>query len=326
MKAVFDLEELPRPIYESIIDPDYSLGINKFLTETSIDDDGFRESFEKRVDAVAFGELSIRDFVAEFSVLLGVNPSSDFNPLISLIFEIFSEEAYQALLQFDVNKSENGDQNIFSVESYVKDKNTADLKSELERDPELVQAKLLEALNSFDLLINEKGIIASEVEKYLKGETLAKDLAPHLAAMLDRPMSYITKIVDSLNKTIFDRIKKQIAEEGVLDISAASDYLVENSSIKTNQSYAAHKTVDDVAEEAEENMTFIPKTVSYALSQQKREDVNSHLLSPGGTPSGTSLLSDDVSKEQLEKASVANIPTSTPEKKYVVDPYRESLD
>lgn len=326
MKAVFDLEELPRPIYESIIDPDYSLGINKFLTETSIDDDGFRESFEKRVDAVAFGELSIRDFVAEFSVLLGVNPSSDFNPLISLIFEIFSEEAYQALLQFDVNKSENGDQNIFSVESYVKDKNAADLKSELERDPDLVQAKLLEALNSFDLLINEKGIIASEVEKYLKGETLAKDLAPHLAAMLDRPMSYITKIVDSLNKTIFDPIKKQIAEEGVLDISAASDYLVENSSIKTNQSYAVHKTVDDVAEEAEETMTFIPKTVSYALSQQKREDVNSHLLSPGGTPSGTSLLSDDVSKEQLEKASVANIPAQAPEKKYVIDPYRESLD
>lgn len=325
MKAVFELEDLPRPIYESIIDPNYSLGIKKFIADTSVTDDGFKDYFEAKVDAVAFGELSIRDFVAEFSTLLGVEPTSDFNPLISLIFEIFTEEAYQALLEFDVNKTKDGGDPIFSKTNEPFQKEITVKELGLERDPEIVQSKLLEALNSFDLLINEKGIIASEVEKYLRGETLAKDLAPHLAAMLDRPMSYITKIVDSLNKTIFDPIKKQIAEEGVLDISDANDYLVEGASIKS-QPYVAHKTIDDVAEDAEGNMSFIPKTVSYALSQQKREDVNSHLLSPGGTPSGTSLLSDDVSKEQIEKAAIAQPVSSTPEKKYVVDPYRESVD
>lgn len=328
MKAVFEIEELPKSIYESITDPDYSLGIKKFLDELLLTDETLRDYFETKMNAVAFGELSIRDFVAEFSNLLGVDPSNDFNPLISLIFEVFTEEAYQSLLEFDVNKTKDGADPLFSTRtnSPQKELRLSEVEVELERNPQIVQSKLLEALDSFDLLINEKGIVANEVEKYLRGETLARDLAPHLTAMLDRPVSYVTKIVESLDEKIFKPIQKQIAEQGTLDISDAYDYSVEGVTIKnTEKVNVSSKNIDAITDKVVQEVSFLPKNLPQALSQQKKDTILSDLLTQGGTPSGTSLLSQDVSREQLEKSMATN-ETPKIEKKYTIDPYREILE
>ena len=57
----------------------------------------------------------------------------------------------------------------------------------------------------------------------------------------------------------------------------------------------------------------------------KKDELATELRAQGGTPNGTSLLSQEIQKEQKE-IPVGNIPKQTQEtvsKKYTIDPYRE---
>ncbi len=191
--------------------------------------------------------------------------------------------------------------------------------TEIARDPQIVQAKLLQVLEQFNLHIDEKGIVAHEVERYLKGEVLSRDLVPHLTAMLDKPLSEVQAIITALNTEIFKPIQKQIAEEGTLDISYDDDATLQNILVSKKNGSVVPKTKPLIS--------FLPKEAR--VSEEKRADVLSDLRTQGGTPTGTSLLSQEVQKEDWKtapKTAQKEIDIMLPNTKtYTVDPYREIL-
>lgn len=191
--------------------------------------------------------------------------------------------------------------------------------TEIARDPQIVQTKLLQVLEHFNLHVDEKGIVAHEVERYLKGEVLSRDLVPHLTAMLDKPLSEVQVIITALNTEIFKPIQKQIAEEGTLDISYDDDATLQNILVPKKNGSIVPKTKPLIS--------FLPKEAR--VSEEKRADVLSDLRTQGGTPTGTSLLSQEVQKEDWKTAPKAvqkEIDIMLPNTKtYTVDPYREIL-
>ncbi len=190
---------------------------------------------------------------------------------------------------------------------------------EITRDPQMVQTKLLQVLERFNLHVDEKGVVAHEVERYLKGEVLSRDLAPHLTAMLDKPFSEVQAIITALNTEIFKPIQKQIAEEGTVDISYDNDAALQNILVS--------KKKGNVPFETKPLISFLPK--ESRVSEEKRADVLSDLRTQGGTPAGTSLLSQEVQKEDwknVPKTAQKEIDVMLPgTKTYTVDPYREIL-
>lgn len=191
--------------------------------------------------------------------------------------------------------------------------------AEVVHNSQMVQIKLLQILEQFNLHVDEKGIVAHEVERYLKGEVLSRDLVPHLTAMLDKPLSEVQAIITALNTEIFKPIQKQIAEEGTIDISYDNDAALQNILISKNKGVVALKTKPLIS--------FLPKEAR--VSEEKRADVLSDLRAQGGTPTGTSLLSQEVQKEDWEttpKTAQKEIDIMLPNTKtYTVDPYREIL-
>jgi hypothetical protein len=187
------------------------------------------------------------------------------------------------------------------------------------RDPAVVQTKLLQVLEQFNLHVDEKGIVAHEVERYLKGEVLSRDLVPHLTAMLDKPLSEVQAIITALNTEIFKPIQKQIAEEGTIDISYDNDAALQNILVS--------KKNGSIASKAKPLISFLPK--ESRVSEEKRADVLSDLRTQGGTPTGTSLLSQEVQKEDWKttpKTAQKEIDVMLPNTKtYTVDPYRDIL-
>ncbi len=200
---------------------------------------------------------------------------------------------------------------------------------ELPRDPEVVQSKLLQVLAPFNLHVDESGIVAHEVERYLKGEILSRDLVPHLSAMLDKPLSEINTLVAALNEQIFKPIQKQLAEEGTLDISYDDDrslqnFLVVSKNKPSEVTPEIPKKVD--VRDVLQQISFIPKEVLKNVSKQQKDDIVSDLRAQGGTPSGASLLSQEIQKEQFvqpkkpqKDAEIVGMP------KYTIDPYRENI-
>lgn len=190
----------------------------------------------------------------------------------------------------------------------------------LSRDSQVVQTKLLQVLERFNLHVDEKGVVAHEVERYLKGEVLSRDLVPHLSAMLDKPLSDINSIVVALNAEIFKPLQKQIAEEGMLDISYDDDAQLQNFLVPKKKDSSAPS-------ETKTMISFLPKGLG--VSQEQKDAILSDLRTHGGTPTGTSLLSQEIEKVESDAL------TKTPEKEidvmfkatktYTVDPYREIL-
>lgn len=197
--------------------------------------------------------------------------------------------------------------------------NQKNADTEITRDPQIVQTKLLQVLERFNLHVDEKGIVAHEVERYLKGEVLSRDLIPHLTAMLDKPLSEVQVIVTALNTEIFKPIQKQIAEEGTIDISYDDDAALQNILVSKKKGATTPETKPLIS--------FLPKEAR--VSEEKRADVLSDLRTQGGTPTGTSLLSQEVQKEDWEtgpKTAQKEIDVMLPgTKTYTVDPYREIL-
>jgi hypothetical protein len=335
MKAVSDIETLPKNIYETVISPSYSLDIQSFLRNENITDATLREYFERKLNSVAFGELSVANFVTEFSNLFEIQTEDESNPLFAFIFEIFNEDAVLELSQYDVNITKDSARLLFEPYRDMHKNISIEEKEEITiaRKPEIVQSRLLQVLEGFNLHVDEKGVVAHEVERYLKGDILAKDLVPHLTAMLDKPLSEIHAIVTALNIKIFKPIQKQIAEEGTLDISYDNDESLEkflvhkknalNSNQNNSPSYT--KKVDFAT------ISFLPKKITKDISQQEKDSIVSNLKVQGGTPNGTSLFSQETPKntftlsEPSARSEDIDVMPKAKKETYTIDPYRESF-
>ena len=248
----------------------------------------------------SFNEIEIEEFFNEF-------------------LDILDEEGLVEIEKYDSNNERPPVEQLLETT-----KGNSLGNNELERNPQAVQAKLLQVLAPFNLHVDEEGIVAHEVERYLRGEVLAKDLVPHLSALLDKPLSEINALVESLNESIFKPIQKQIAEEGTLDISYDDDASLKNLLVIPKRKGSA-PSAEDIRKKIQ-GISFIPKEVLKNVSRQERDAVAFDLRAQGGTPSGTSLLSQEILEEQLEKSiatpskkEIASIP------KYTIDPYRENI-
>lgn len=332
MKAALDIETLPKNIYETVTSPSYSLDIQNFIRDENITDPILTEYFEKKVNSVAFGELSVTDFVNELSNLFEINGADESSPLLAFIFEIFNEDAIIELSQYDVNVTKNSTHLLFEPN---KEKNVPPTQKDptIARNPEIVHSKLLQVLETFNLHIDEKGVIAHEVERYLKGEVLSKDLVPHLTAMLDKPLSEVNAIVAALNFEIFKPIQKQIAEEGTLDISYDKDTSLQNFLVQKKGILASNQknSSSDTKKIDLNNISFLPKKVIRDISQQEKEIIVSNLRAQGGTPSGASLFSQETQKDtftltppSLQSKDIDVMPKAKKET-YTIDPYRENF-
>ncbi|MFZ2151602.1 MAG: hypothetical protein WAV09_00655 [Minisyncoccia bacterium] len=325
MKEIIGIEQLHPKIYETIIDPTFSVSIERFCDSHSVSDKTLRAFIETKITNVAFGSVSLGDCVFEISNVLELDLKDEGNDVFTLILDLYDEDTISEILQYEVNQNSETTREIFNIESAQKIAPTTPQKNqELERNPQAVQAKLLQVLTPFNLHVDEEGIVAHEVERYLRGEVLAKDLVPHLSALLDKPLSEINALIESLNESIFKPIQKQIAEEGTLDISYDDDASLQNILVVSKKKGLAPSAED--TRKKIQSISFIPKEVLKNVSRQEKDAVAFDLRAQGGTPSGTSLLSQEILEEQLEKSiatpskkEIASIP------KYTIDPYRENI-
>lgn len=334
MKAVLDVEALPKEIRETLTSPSYSLDIKSFLQNQNITDTTLTEYFETKVNKIAFGELSVNDFITEFSNLFEISATDESNPLLAFIFEVFNEDAVAELSQYDVNITKSSTHLLFEPSNKkTYSKPVENEERTIARNPEIVQSKLLQVLETFNLHVDEKGIVAHEVERYLKGDILSKDLIPHLTAMLDKPLSEINELVSTLNTQIFKPIQKQIAEEGTLDISYDNDPSLQNFLVQKKTSENSYKTnLNPKAEKIDlKSISFLPKKITKEISQQEKDAVVSDLRTQGGTPNGTSLFSQEKPTDALtlkiqpvQSKSIDVMPKIKKET-YTIDPYRESF-
>jgi len=330
MKEIEDVEQLQPKIYETVVDPAFSVSIGKFCDIHSVSDKSLRSFIETKVTDTAFGSISIGDCIYEISNVLELELKDEENDVFTLILDLYNDDTLSEILQYDVNQNSETTRKLFNIRSQQKTiLVSTENKRELPRDPEVVQSKLLQVLAPFNLHVDESGIVAHEVERYLKGEILSRDLAPHLSAMLDKPLSEINTLVASLNEQIFKPIQRQIAEEGTLDISYDDDRSLQNFLVVSkNKTPEAAPTVSKKVDVRDTlgQISFLPKEVMKNVSQQQKDDVVSDLRAQGGTPSGASLLSQEVAKEQFthpkrsqKVVDIVGMP------KYTIDPYRENI-
>lgn len=326
MKTILNFEDLPPQLQETLTDPVFSVSISNFCNKHSVSDKALRTFIESKITDLAFGSLSIDSCISEISKVLEIEINDENNDIFTLILDLYNDENIAEILKYDVNQNSLETRSLFDIDqdrNYIPEKQTPTV--ELARNPEVVQSKLLQTLESFNLHVDEKGIVAHEVERYLKGEILSRDLVPHLTAMLDKPLSEINAIVSALNTQIFKPIQKQIAEEGTLDISYDDDLGLKNFLIQ-KKGFGSSSPVTQKGKKVDiKKISFLPKEVLKTISQQKKDELVIDLRSQGGTPSGASLLSQEIQKEQKESfiSKALQQPQETISKKYAIDPYRE---
>lgn len=313
-------EKLRQPLQDFLTDPRSSVFVVNFLKLRKKDTQDKIAKVSSLINQCIYGEISTEEMMLEIGTFCDLNETESSRFFLEFL-EILGEEGLEELDKYPVNQE--GGQMIDVLEQIPPSTNYQ--QNTLPRNPEVVQSKLLQALDSFNLHVDEKGIVAYEVERYLKGEVLSRDLAPHLTAMLDKPLSEINAIISALNTQIFKPIQKQIAEEGTIDISYDEDptlknFLVQKKGFGSTTSVTQNEKKVDI-----KKISFLPKEVLKTISQQKKDELATELRAQGGTPNGTSLLSQEIQKEQKE-IPVGNIPKQTQEtvsKKYTIDPYRE---
>lgn len=314
------LENLPQPLQDFFTDPRSSVFVVNFLKLRKKDTQERITKVTNLINQCIYGEISTEDMMVEIETFCDLN-EADSSKFFQEFLEILSEEGLDELDKYPINKEG------FQIQDALKEAPTVvveQLKT-IARNPEIVQSKLLQALESFNLHIDEKGIVAHEVERYLNGEILSRDLVPHLSAMLDKPLSEINAIVNSLNTEIFKPIQKQIAEEGTLDISYDDDRTLQNFLVQKKGFGSTSPTTQNGKKVDVKKISFLPKEILKTISQQKKDDLAVDLRTQGGAPNGTSLLSQEIQKEQEKKPllSVSKQAQETITKKYTLDPYRE---
>lgn len=316
MKEIVDFDLLPQKIQESLTDPLFEMAINIFLDTRSISEPAIRTFVKEKIIDVAFGSISIKECIIELSTVLGIEITSTKNDVLGLIVKIFDEETLDTIFSYEVNREEQ-------APAIVVTEKKEQAQKTLDRDPERVQSSLLNVLQKFNLHIDEQGIIAHEVERYLKGEILSKDLGPHMSALLDKPLSEINEIITALNQEIFKPIQKQIAEDGVLDISN-TDTDLDEYIIKPKKGFSQITNVENKLQTPKiqtASFSFIPEGLRVQKKPEVQEKIVSDLQTYGGTPLGTSLQSQEILDEQIEKK--LGIVAKKPSKTYTIDPYRE---
>lgn len=310
-------EKLRQPLQDFLTDPRSSVFVVNFLKLRKKDTSDKITKISDLINQCIYGEISTEEMMLEIGTFCDLNDAESSRFFLEFL-EILGEEGLEELDKYPVNQE--GGQMVDVLE---KSPTTTNYQQNiLPRNPEVVQSKLLQALDSFNLHVDEKGIVAYEVERYLKGEILSRDLVPHLTAMLDKPLSEINAIVNALNTQIFKPIQKQIAEEGTLDISYDNDPSLQNF-LLTQKKGSNGKTI--ISKKLPlDTISFIPTDLSGAISHKEKDVVFSDLRAQGGTPSGTSLLSQEIANERMENSPETKKGGSVGlVKKYVVDPYRE---
>lgn len=115
---------------------------------------------------------------------------------------------------------------------------------------------------------------------------------------------------------IFVPLKKQIVEEKAHDLHASDEALT-----------AA--LLGKPIKKANTPLSFVPQDLLRTIEQKRKEEIFSDLRSVGGTPSGASLLSQEIKKEQKIDTNKDTQDMSSiqimPKKSYSVDPYREIM-
>ena len=307
-------EKLRQPLQDFLTDPRSSVFVVNFLKLRKKDTSDKIAKVSNLINQCIYGEISTEEMMTDIGTFCNLNDAESSRFFLEFL-EILGEDGLEELDKYPVNQE--GGQMIDVLEKPPVTTNYQ--QNTLPRNPEVVQSKLLQALDSFNLHVDEKGIVAHEVERYLKGEVLSRDLVPHLTAMLDKPLSEVQAIITALNTEIFKPIQKQIAEEGTLDISYDDDATLQNILVPKKNGSIVPKTKPLIS--------FLPKEAR--VSEEKRADVLSDLRAQGGTPAGTSLLSQEVQKEDRKtapKAAQKEIDIMLPNTKtYTVDPYREIL-
>lgn len=313
-------EKLRQPLQDFLTDPRSSVFVVNFLKLRKKDTQDKIAKVSSLINQCIYGEISTEEMMLEIGTFCDLNETESSRFFLEFL-EILGEEGLEELDKYPVNQE--GGQMIDVLEQIPPSTNYQ--QNTLPRNPEVVQSKLLQTLESFNLHVDEKGIVAHEVERYLKGEILSRDLVPHLTAMLDKPLSEINAIVSALNTQIFKPIQKQIAEEGTLDISYDDDLELKNFLIQ-KKGFGSSSPVTQREKKVDiKKISFLPKEVLKTISQQKKDELVIDLRSQGGTPSGASLLSQEIQKEQKESfiSKAPQQPQETISKKYAIDPYRE---
>lgn len=325
---ITSFEDLPETLQDFVSKPHLGIFVAEFLKSRNKNTPGLEAQVMHYIEDCTYGTISMEEMLSQIKTLCFFS-EFDIDTFFQDLLEILGEEGLEELEKYEFNSE--GLPVDKALERPVIKSETSQPKESLPRDPRIVQSKLLQTLDSFNLHVDEKGIVAHEVERYLKGEILSRDLVPHLTAMLDKPLSEIKAIVNALNIDIFKPIQRQIAEEGTIDISYDNDASLQNFLVTKK---GASDAIKDLAQRTKKDLTkisFLPKQLPKEVSQQEKDILLSELRTQGGTPNGTSLFSQETPKESffLQKDSTSktiDIMPKTKSQSYTIDPYRENIE
>jgi len=288
--------------------------IEEFLRTRGITDTAIPGHLSTILDKICLEDISLSDGIYNVGTILS-EKNPDLDAASEFILTILSDnilpiiESYPLNLGKLLSNEKSTKTNMSSARSFVQ--NTVNNASETKLDTRPVSERLFDALEPFNLHVDAQAIVAKEVERYMRGETTAKDVGAYIAAHLDMPFSEVGKIIESLNTHIFVPLKKRIAEEKVLDLHDSNDELTR---VLLGQSV---KKLGP--------LTFVPQALTKTISQQKKESIFSDLRRVGGTPSGASLLSQEVVEEQRVRPQQEKTLEIIPKKSYTIDPYKEII-
>lgn len=324
---IYSFEKLPKPLQDYLTDPRSTNFVFEFLESQNRNSPGLAQKVLDYISDCIYGTISVEEMLFEIKTLCTFNQNT-VDDFFAEFLEILGEDGLDIL---ELYSFDTKGEPVQKTEPLVKTTGSEAVSKELPRDPSVVQTKLLQSLEKFNLHVDEKGIIAHEVERYLKGEVFSRDLIPHLTAILDKPLSEINTIVNTLNAEIFKPIQKQIAEEGTLDISYDEDTSLQNFLVTKKSSVPVSKEAPQVKKDLSK-ISFLPKQLPKEVSQQEKDSLFSDFRTQGGTPSGTSLFSQETPKEKVSilqtdfGSKTIDVMSKTKSQSYTIDPYRENIE
>lgn len=287
--------------------------IEEFLRTRGITDTAVFTHLSTVLDKICFEDISLGDGIYNVGTILS-EKNPDLDAASEFILTILSDdilpiiEAYSLNQKNIISREDLKEVLTFAAHPYVP-KKINEIAQKIDNRP--VSERLFDALEPFKLHIDAQAIVAKEVERYMKGETTAKDVGAYIAAHLDMPFSEVGKIIESLNTHIFVPLKKTIAEEKVLELHDSDDELT--------------RMLLGRQPQKEVHLTFVPESLKYTILKDKKNTIISDLQNTGGTPSGTSLLSQNVLVEQSTQEQKIYSPEKNKIKTYTIDPYKEII-
>ncbi len=305
----------PKIVQEILLVPNLSTSLALFCKNNKIPSN-VTSLITEYIEDFLCGTLSIADCSQKLKLECSIDDET-LEKIMTIVGEVAGIEVMNIVLGYPQNK-DFAPQGIEVAihEQQVSPSAQLSIPQVIRPDNRSIRDRLFDALAPFTLHVDEQAVIAKEVERYVKGETRAIDVGAHIAAMIDKPVSMVSKIIESLNTHIFIPLKKQIVEEKAHDLHNSDEALT-----------AA--LLGKPAKKSSTPLSFVPPDLLHTIEQKRKEEIFSDLRSVGGTPSGTSLLSQEINKEQkVSENSDTKDQTSIqimPKKGYVVDPYREIM-